>query len=265
MARIQMDYPAYGLSTMDIIIPQDSDGNSKYSDGDKFRSKKFPVLWLLHGGFGCSSDWLRYTEIERVAEQNELFVVCISAGNSAFADMEEGNHYSTLLNGYIWDLIHEMFPLASDKREDNYICGFSMGGYGALRNGLANPDKYSVIGSFAGSVSMVQQYVNGGWCPGYAGRVFGNNLIGSTNDTWYMAKKLMDEGKAPKIYLCCGTRDDNHYACNIEYRDYLKELGYELIWNEEDCGHEWKFCNHQLEKFVQFLPCKTGTERGFVL
>ncbi len=219
MARIEMNYPAYGISTMNIVMPQYGDaGSNRKMTKEAFYQEKFPVIWLFHGGGGDCTDWLRYTEAERIAEENHLFLICISVGNTAFADMQRGNHYASLINGYIWDLIFDMFPMASDKREDNYIVGFSMGGYGALRNGLEHPEKYGAIGSFAGSVSMVQQYVNGGWCPAYAGSVFGDKTIGSVNDTWYMAKKAMDEGKAPFIYLSCGTKDDAHYPCNIEYR-----------------------------------------------
>lgn len=257
MARIQMHYPGYGLSEMDVIVPQYGDGGSnRKMKKEEFYNHQFPVLWLLHGGGGNCSDWLRYTEAERIAEEKHLFIVCISAGNSAFADMHHGNHYASLLNEYIWDLIHQMFPLASAKREDNFIVGFSMGGYGALRNGLEHPEKYSIIGSFAGSVSMVQQYVTGGWCPGYVGSVFGNMTIGSVNDTWYMAQKCINEGRPPLIYLSCGTKDDTHFPCNLEYRDYLKGIGYEVIWDEAECGHEWKFCNEQLAKFVHILVQK---------
>lgn len=256
MARIQLSYQGFGTDSMDIIVPQYGDSRAdREMEREAFYNRKFPVLWLLHGGMGCSSDWLRFTEVERFAAEKHLFVVCISGENGCYADMAHGNHWSSFLNGYVWDLIHDMFPLASDRPEDNYIAGLSMGGYGALRNGLAHPEKYGVIGSFSGAVSMVQQYAKGEKFPPNMENVFGDQALGSVNDTWYLAEKLAKEGKAPKVYLACGTKD-SLFDSNLEYRAHLEGLGYDLTWDQEDYGHEWAFWNSQIEKFIAFLPEK---------
>ena len=80
MARIQLSYPGYGLASIDMIAPQygDSPRDAQLKREDYYAGK-LPVLWLLHGGMGCSSDWLRFTEVERFAAEKRLFAVEVGA------------------------------------------------------------------------------------------------------------------------------------------------------------------------------------------
>ena len=50
-------------------------------------------------------------------------------------------------------MTRDMFPL-SHKREDTFIGGLSMGGYGALLHGLTNPGRYNAIGAFSPGIPL---------------------------------------------------------------------------------------------------------------
>lgn len=258
MARVQLSYPGYGLSSIDMAVPQYGDSPlDKNLTEEEYYAKKFPVLWLLHGGYGCSSDWFRFTEIEKFAADKRLFVVSICGENSCYVDMDRGNQWESLLTGFVWDMVHDMFPQASEAPKDNYIAGLSMGGYGALRNGLAHPEKYGCIGSFSGAASIAKNYaenpealkvLNLDW-------VFGDKHKDTMNDPWYSAKALKESGaKLPPIYLSCGTAD-GLYADNVAYRAHLEALGYAVVWDEDGSGHEWPFWNRQVGKFIaEMIP-----------
>ena len=43
--------------------------------------------------------------------------------------------------------MRENFPQLSERREDNYIMGQSMGGYGSLKTALTFPERYQAIGT----------------------------------------------------------------------------------------------------------------------
>lgn len=59
-----------------------------------------------------------------------------SGDNAFYIDQPKmNNNYGEFIGRELVELTRKMFPL-SDKREDTYIGGLSMGGYGALRNGL---------------------------------------------------------------------------------------------------------------------------------
>ena len=110
-----------------------------YSSG-----RKYQVLWLLHGSCGDHTDWIRNTNIARYAEERDLIVVLPSVLNSDYSN------YMTFADGFrVWDyLTEELMPLifnwlpVSNKKEDNYIAGLSMGGNGALMIGLGHPDYF---------------------------------------------------------------------------------------------------------------------------
>ena len=255
MARIQLSYPGYGLASIDMIAPQygDSPRDAQLSREDYYAGK-LPVLWLLHGGMGCSSDWLRFTEVERFAAEKRLFVVSISGENGAYVDMARGAHWESILTEYVWDMIHDMFPLASERPEDNSIAGLSMGGYGALRNGLKHPEKYGRIGAFSAGVRIVERVGEDSAFGRDLKDVFGQECVGTPNDLFWAAQARKDSGNPfPPIYLSCGTKD-KLYKDNADLRDHLQALGADVTWDESEHGHEWAFWNRQIEKFINWLP-----------
>lgn len=255
MARIQLSYPGYGLASIDMIAPQygDSPRDAQISREDYYAGK-LPVLWLLHGGMGCSSDWLRFTEVERFAAEKRLFVVSISGENGAYVDMARGAHWESILTEYVWDMIHDMFPLASERPEDNSIAGLSMGGYGALRNGLKHPEKYGRIGAFSAGVRIVERVGEDSAFGRDLKDVFGQECVGTPNDLFWAAQARKDSGRPfPPIYLSCGTKD-KLYKDNVDLRDHLQALGADVTWDESEHSHEWAFWNRQIEKFINWLP-----------
>ena len=255
MARIQLSYPGYGLASIDMIAPQygDSPRDAQLKREDYYAGK-LPVLWLLHGGMGCSSDWLRFTEVERFAAEKRLFVVSISGENGAYVDMARGARWESILTEYVWDMIHDMFPLASDRPEDNSIAGLSMGGYGALRNGLKHPEKYGRIGAFSAGVRIVERVGEDSAFGRSLKDVFGQECAGTPNDLFWAAQARKDSGRPfPPLYLSCGTKD-RLYKDNVDLRDHLLALGADVTWDESEHGHEWAFWNRQIAKFLNWLP-----------
>ena len=113
-----------GISTaMNILIPLEFDNGKQQS------SKKFPVLWLLHGGGGYHGDWIRFSEIEKYSNMYGVAVVMPDAQNSSYTDMEFGPKWLTYFTEELPKYIYSHFPI-SDKREDNFVSGMSMGGLG---------------------------------------------------------------------------------------------------------------------------------------
>ena len=94
-----------------------------------------------------------------------------------------------------------MFPL-SDKREDTFIGGLSMGGFGAMRNGLKYADTFGRIVALSPALGMFE---------GEPEPVC--YLLGKTPADWEQIKAsdvnprwLAEnfQGEKPGIYLACG-------------------------------------------------------------
>ena len=113
----------------------------------------WPVLYLLHGMHGDYNSWVYNSNIIRYAEDHGVAVVMPSALNSFYQDMVHGERFFTYLTEELPQYIQTLFPV-SKKREDTFIAGLSMGGYGAYLLALSRPDLYSAAASLSGALDM---------------------------------------------------------------------------------------------------------------
>ncbi|MGM9521910.1 MAG: alpha/beta hydrolase [Oscillospiraceae bacterium] len=259
MARLQITTGVPDI-TLDAVVPEYTRALEErgISEEQFLADRELPVLWLLHGASGHSSDWLRYTQAELFAEEKGIVVVCPSARSGFYLNQYQGIQWGEIITRKLWALVHGMLP-TSDDPEKNYIAGNSMGGYGAMLLGLTHPECFSRIGCFSGGVEMPQKYAAGGepmeeiW--GLADS-FGpkDKVLGGANDLYALAKRRAAGGELPEIYMCCGTRDEHERDISPRFRDYLRGMGYQVTWSDGDFGHEWRYWNIELEKFLHWLP-----------
>jgi S-formylglutathione hydrolase FrmB len=91
-----------------------------------------PVLYLLHGLTDDDTAWTRYTSIERYAGGLGLAVVMPQAHRSFYADEAYGMRFWEFLSDELPRLTQHFFRV-SGRREDTFVAGLSMGGYGAMK------------------------------------------------------------------------------------------------------------------------------------
>jgi len=126
------------MMQMDVCVPQPN-GNAPC---DPVPEQGWKVLYLIHGWSDNHTCWQRFTSIERYAASRGVVVVMPDADLSFYTDMAHGAAYYTHMTEEIPAVVKDLFHV-SDRREDTFICGLSMGGYGTLRMAMLNPDKYA--------------------------------------------------------------------------------------------------------------------------
>lgn len=154
--QLQMFSPTLQTHTgVTVIIPtpdssemQQSGGMDYFCDGVKYQ-----VLYLLHGLYGDHTNWLRYTSIERYVQDRRLAVVMPAVGNSFYQDMYHGPDYLTYITQELPRYICRLFPV-SDRREDTFVAGLSMGGYGAVKCAFQCPEQYAACASLSGALDV---------------------------------------------------------------------------------------------------------------
>ena len=132
----------------EVILPQKS---TNLIGMDSAEKEKTPVLWLLHGMSDDETIWQRRTSIERYAAPLGLAVVMPSVERSSYGNLAHGGRFYDYVAKELPAVMHGFFGF-SLAREDNYVCGLSMGGAGAMKIGLANPEQYSVIGCLSAGI-----------------------------------------------------------------------------------------------------------------
>ncbi len=152
----------------------------------------------------------------------------------------------------------------STKREDTFVAGLSMGGYGAYKLAFTYPERFSIAASFSGALDLAKSGRGDPEKDVKCSDVFGMNRSqtdGTEFDLKVMLQNAVDSGKElPKFYLSCGTKDPL-YPINLGFRDLMEEKGIKVNYSEtEGLAHEWKFWDQQIEKFLKVLPLKALEE-----
>lgn len=253
MALIQVNYMSkalFRLVPLNVILPVDrfnADNNEYMTKKDQ----KFKTLYLLHGLLGNYTDWVSRTRIQQWAEEKNLAVVMPSGDNAFyFKSRTPWNDYEAFIGDELPAITRQMFPL-SDKREDTFIAGLSMGGYGALRNGIVFSDTFSHVIGLSSALHIfddLSEEANIG--------LFDNlEEASKTNLNPKIAAEDMfrEKREIPKFYMSCGRQDDL-LGVNVDFRDFLRKNGADVTWDEEDGGHDWDFWDSQIKKVLDWLP-----------
>ena len=251
MALVHVNFHSDALgmaASMDVIIPQQSHTLIGMSTSGCGTCK---TLYLLHGLSDDHTIWQRRTSIERYAADKNLAVVMPAAGKSWYTDMAHGDKWQTFITKEVPAVCRSMFRCMSDKREDNFVAGLSMGGYGALKMALSAPDEFAGVASFSGAIDVANPARFG---PRWQD-IFGNcsEIEGSKNDVYALIKEAAESGKPlPKIYLWCGLQDglirDSRRA-----KALFEEYGYELSYSETDGDHSWFYWDREIQNALRYF------------
>nr|WP_243108490.1 alpha/beta hydrolase family protein [Maliibacterium massiliense] len=223
-----------------------------------------PVLYLLHGYTDNHLGWLRRTGVERYLEDSGLrmIVVLPSMKDYYYTDMAYGWPYFTYIAEELPLIMRTMFHI-SPAREDTFVAGLSMGGYGAMKLALTYPERYAAAASFSGVTDAMQYSLDSvpERHPIFY-NIFGHEdaRFGSQNDTMHLLDACRSSGKPlPKLYQSVGLDDTVFYKYNPPFRDKAWALGYDLTYFEQPgMGHEWAFWDSEVQKLFDWLPVRGG-------
>lgn len=245
-----------------VILPTD-----KLYFGDMPRreeDKPFKTLYLLHGIVGNHIDWLYGTRIQRYAEERDLAVVMPSGENSFYLDQPWNlAMYGEFIGREVVEFTRRSFPL-SRKREDTYIAGLSMGGFGALRNGLKYHDTFGAIISLSGAFITDETLLIKEEKPMFPSQTeeFKHSCFGPDLDAALKSDanpKVLIETLAkqniefPAIYLACG-RQDFLLEKNDDMAKTLEKNGVTYLYETGPGGHEWDFWDTYIKHALEWLP-----------
>lgn len=230
-------------------------------------SRKYKVLWLLHGTYGDSTDWVRKTNIELYAAEKDLVVVMPSALNSNYSNWPD-----SMLGFQMYDhLTEELMPLVygwlpvSDRREDNFIAGLSMGGRGTIKYAVNHPEKFAAAAVLSAAPMDFAAMSPDNPCPMLNTndprmRATLRNAGGleafrnSNENVWAILDRKARTGELPRLMFACGEEDAMLYPLFCRFRAHAAEIGLDAHWfTLPGFRHEWRFWDAAIQEALRFF------------
>lgn len=245
------------------------------------------VLILLHGIRDSKECWLEkaklmdiYSELLGEKEIEKMVIIVPDSGyngESWYTNFYKlkGFQYEEYFSKELIPLIEQQFPNAKFG-----IAGFSMGGYGAFKIGLKNLEKFHVIGSMAGAISLIRlilkrrvlkifrylyipEFLFNTFDTKHFIRVFGSMGRAILKEDPYTLLKRISYSKinGKKFYLSVGTEDNEPYWMFQQWIDCvgrMKGYGYDfkaLLYRGE-C-HTWDYVAKDLKSFLKYFSDNT--------
>jgi enterochelin esterase family protein len=218
-------------------------------------SKRYPVLYLLHGMGGDEEAWIALGRAAQILDnliakgKAEPMIVVMPNGNiaqeAAPGESQYGLTTPTFQLPHTMDgLFEEAFPDIISFIDKNYrtlsekssraIAGLSMGGFHSARISAYYPDTFDYIGLFSAAINR------------------GNNPDSPIykNTDAQLARQFSN---APKLYWIAIGNSDFLYDENTDYRNKLDKAGYNYQYYESEGGHIWRNWRIYLSKFLPLL------------
>ena len=231
-------------------------------DAYNHSSKRFPVVYLLHGYSGNYSDWVsKAPDLLKTIDENGVLVVCPDGAYGSWyfnSPVDTTLKYETNVAIEVPEYIDAHYRTVAD-RKGRAIAGLSMGGHGALYLAIRHKDFFGAAGSMSGGVDI---------------RPFPNNWdikkdlgdFATHADNWdkntviNVVDQLQNNELA--IIFDCGV-DDFFLQVNRNLHQKLVDKKISHDYTERPGGHEWPYWNNAVK--YQLLFFKTFFRKNNVL
>lgn len=230
---------------------------------DSLSTKKYPVLYLLHGAWGHCEDWVSMGDVTTTANRvigsgmaREMIIVMPDARG-------EGENYAGKNMGYFnyenWpyeDFFFEEFIPEIESRyniisskETRAICGLSMGGGGAAAYAQRHPEYFIASAPLSGVLSAREKTGTAKINSQYA------DAILKTSPSAFLQNASEEDIEAMrtiKWWVDCGD-DDFLAAANLEFYTEMKRLAIPFEFRMRDGEHNWHYWSTALPDVLTFV------------
>jgi putative tributyrin esterase len=252
LLRCDLFSDALGLSTsMTVILPQPT--RTQIGMVGDAGDEPPPVLYLLHGLSDDDTIWLRRTSVERYVAPLGLAVVMPQVHRSFYTDEAYGGRYWTFVAQELPELVGRFFRV-SQRREDTFVAGLSMGGYGALKLALRHPERFAAAASLSGAldVAALSQSARAE-DPMIWRRVFGERRVAGGPDDLLALVAAADPATLPALHVCCG-REDVLISQNHGFVAACSRAGIPVATGFGRGEHDWAYWDARIQDVLSWLP-----------
>ncbi|MGC3945680.1 MAG: alpha/beta hydrolase-fold protein [Chryseolinea sp.] len=225
----------------------------------------YPVLYLLHGGGGHFSDWLKLTPdkstVAKLADQYNLIIVMPEGETFGWyldSPVDKGSQFETHITKEVIPLVDKTYRTIKTNK-GRVITGLSMGGHGAMYLSTRHPDLFCAAGTMSGAMDMnwSRYKINEEFAKSLGDRhmkLFGTS---NPNDQVFIDNSIISMTETIKknalpIIIDCGV-DDFLIEANRELHRRLVYNGTPHDYTEHPGAHTWPYWQNSLPYHVLFF------------
>lgn len=259
MSLLTVDFKSMALTRgvqVKVLLPDDGMG------GFAPVPQPYKTLYFLPGYSATATELLTYLPFRKHCELKHIAIVFCDSENLFYQDYAERNtRYSTFVAEELVNYTRRILPL-SHRREDTFIGGISMGGYGALYNGMKYADTFSKIAAFSPSCDPEVLLNLPGFAPGMFESLFKSHdayVAGDSCLATLYGNRVAATAHLPEVWMCCGTGDRLVWTQAEAFHNVLTGLHYDHQWRTGDGDHEFAYWEQHMDSAFSFLA---GIDEG---
>ena len=206
----------------------------------KKKSNTYPVVYLLHGAMGNSTNWInKVPELQRMANEENVLIVCPDGSvNSWYFDspVDSTYKYETHVSTEVPEYIDNHYRTIKDRKA-RAITGLSMGGHGAMFIAFRHSQNFGACGSMSGAlnVSLITR--------GYdVNKRLGDTILNKKYYTDWSVLNVIEKQPTDSlaIIMDCGLQDFI-YGMSKAIHEKLVSLKIPHDYIERPGTHDWKY------------------------
>lgn len=218
--------------------------------------KDLPVVILLHGVYGSAWVWAlkggAHQTAQHLMTNGEIAPMILAMPSDGL--WGDGSAYlpHNALNFERWiceDVpvaIHENIqPKSINNNSILFICGLSMGGFGALRIGAKYASKFKAISGHSSMTSLEQMNE-------FAEEPLSSYRQADSTDEDVFQTMVLNKKHLPPIRFDCGKKD-RLIQQNRLLSGRLTEAGIPHVYEEFEGAHEWSYWQKHLMDTLKFF------------
>ena len=232
-------------------------------------TRRYPVLYLLHGFGDDETGWTQFGEVKAIADQQlqknlmtEMIIVTPDAGTSWYINSFDGKvkYEDFFINEFI-PHIDATYRTRAAKRFRG-LAGLSMGGHGALIMAMKHPELFSTAAPLSTAIYTKEETLTlaeAGWnryfefC--FGTKMGADRINDHYNKNWILSiveNGNVDELKKVKYFIDCGDKD-SFIKGNMALHALLIDKKIPHEFRVREGVHNWEYWRTSLPEVLKFV------------
>ncbi len=219
--------------------------------GYKSTTKKYPLVYLLHGWAGSSRDWKNNYDVQKLADKYGMIIVL----PDGYYDSWYVNSSSAKQLQYETAFRKRMIPFIENKyrvdSKNRFITGLSMGGHGAVTFYLKMRGYFRAAGSMSGILDITK-FPDKWGISKRLGSLNKNKKTWEKNSAVQLLKSYTGKKDQLMLFIACGKKD---FAAKVNesFTKEARSLKVPLIYLSDQGDHNWDYWTSHVDQQMLFF------------